>query len=366
MKAETILKKIGAGFIISIAFLSIIYICGGFGSVGQIFLQANLPGFNSDPPGDALMKYNSDVSVFDEHNQQDAAAEESLTELVGIGDVVFFDENEAEDTVPAESTGAQAAASENLELLKNLEYLQKNYYIVDKKTGMSSDYFNIDNFMSENLKISKDLTQPRVLVFHTHAHEMFADSNTSDINEGIVGAGTRLCQRLEEKGIKTIHITDSFDYVDGKSQITGAYERMEPKIRQVLNENPSLEVVIDMHRDGVAEGTHLVTTIDGKPTAQIMFFNGLCRLNKDGKLNEIDSLPNPYIPQNLAFSFNLKKNADTLYPSFARKIYLNAYRYSLHMAPLSTLIEVGAQTNTKAEIYNAIDLLSEVIYKTIM
>ena len=33
----------------------------------------------------------------------------------------------------------------------------------------------------------------------------------------------------------------------------------------------SIEVVIDLHRDGVADTTHLVTEINGKPTAQIMF-----------------------------------------------------------------------------------------------
>ena len=77
---------------------------------------------------------------------------------------------------------------------------------------------------------------------------MFADSK--DISEGIIGAGNRLAKNLEEKyGIKCLHITDSFDTVNGKVQRDGAYERAEPVIKKVLAENPSIELVIDLHRE---------------------------------------------------------------------------------------------------------------------
>ena len=66
-----------------------------------------------------------------------------------------------------------------------------------------------------------------------------------------------------------------YDLVDGKLDRSMAYQLAEPQIQNILAENPSIEVVIDLHRDGVAEGTHLVTEINGRPTAQIMFFNGL-------------------------------------------------------------------------------------------
>lgn len=67
-----------------------------------------------------------------------------------------------------------------------------------------------------------------------------------------------------------------------------------PVSGQVLEENPTIQVVIDLHRDGVPEGKHLVTEINGKPTAQIMYFNGLSRTVKNGNL---DTLPNPYIEE---------------------------------------------------------------------
>ncbi len=72
-------------------------------------------------------------------------------------------------------------------------------------------------------------------------------------------------------------------------------------------------------------------------------------------------MENPYLKENLAFSLQMKTTADALYPGFSRKIYLNAYRFSLHMLPRSTLIEVGAQTNTKAEIWNAMEPLAKAL-----
>lgn len=79
--------------------------------------------------------------------------------------------------------------------------------------------------------------------------------------------------------------------------------------------------------------------IDGKPMAQIMFFNGLCRTAARGPIN---SLPNEYLGDNLAFSFQLQLMANEYYPGLARRIYLKGYRYNMHLCPKSLLVEVGA------------------------
>ena len=122
----------------------------------------------------------------------------------------------------------------NVSALQNLSTLRQNYYAVDKKTGMTSDLFDVNSFLSTDLKIHAG-KKPTILIFHTHAHEMFADSK--DMSDGIIGAGNRLAKDLEEKyGIKCLHITDSFDTVNGKVQRDGAYERAEPVIKKVLAE----------------------------------------------------------------------------------------------------------------------------------
>lgn len=105
--------------------------------------------------------------------------------------------------------------------------------------------------------------------------------------------------------------------------------------------------MIDLHRDGVPENRHLVTEINGKSTAQIMFYNGLSYTIARGSL---DYLPNPYIQDNLAFSFQMEYQAAQYYPDFYRGIYLAGYRYNLHLRPRSVLVEAGAQTNTVQEV----------------
>jgi stage II sporulation protein P len=131
-------------------------------------------------------------------------------------------------------------------------------------------------------------------------------------------------------------------------------------LQEILEENPSLQVILDIHRDGVAEDKRLVTTIDGRPTAKLMFFNGLSYTKTEG---ELTGLKNPYIQENLAFSFQTEYLCDYYYPSLSRCIYLKAYRYNLDLLPRSMLVEVGAQTNTVQEAKNAMLCLARVLDK---
>ena len=115
-----------------------------------------------------------------------------------------------------------------------------------------------------------------------------------------------------------IHDDGIYDYRDGKLDRSRAYTYALEGIQGILQKYPSIEVVLDLHRDGVAEGTRLVTEINGKPTAKIMFFNGTSQ-TPDGL---IEYLPNPNREANLAFSFQMQLKAAGMYPGFTRKIYL--------------------------------------------
>ena len=140
-----------------------------------------------------------------------------------------------------------------------------------------------------------------------------------------------------------------------------AYSNALPAIEQVLSENPTIQVVIDLHRDAVAEGTKLVTTIDGKDYARFMFFNGICRSTN----GPITYLNNPYLQENLAFSFQSQVVAESYFPGVTRKIYLKAWRYNMHLRPRNMLSELGAQTNTVEEIMNTTEILAFVIDKVL-
>lgn len=258
---------------------------------------------------------------------------------------------------------AQVPPEMSIEKLRDFDYLLSNFYTVDSATMIGPDQLNADDLLSRSMKIEKQGDAPKILIFHTHSQEAFIDSVEGDIDTTIVGMGKLLAERLNALGIPTIHHPGVYDLINGQLDRSAAYEYAEAGVRPILEEHPSIEVVIDLHRDGVGEDTHLVTEVNGKPTAQIMFFNGLSRTKDNG---DIAYLPNPYIQDNLAFSLQMKLAAEQMYPGFTRRIFLRGYRYSLHMRPKSLLIEAGAQTNTVEEMRNAMELLAVTLQKVIV
>lgn len=251
----------------------------------------------------------------------------------------------------------------SIERLRDFDYLLGNFYIVDSSTMIGPEQLNPDELLNRNMKINVESKGPKILIFHTHSQEEFVDSTPGDPSTSIVGVGEYLTQLLNAKGIETIHDTGVYDIINGQLDRSSAYENAEVSIRPILEANPTIEVVIDLHRDGVAEETHLVTDIGGKSTAKIMYFNGLSRTRVNG---DIDYLYNPYIQDNLAFSLQMQIASETLYPGFVRPIYLRGYRYNLHLMPKSLLIEAGAQTNTVGEMKNAMEVLAETLYHVLI
>ena len=252
----------------------------------------------------------------------------------------------------------------SIEKMSSFDYLIGNFYTVDSTTMIRPDELNGAELLSKNMKIDQSTEGPKILIYHTHSQEMFADSVEGDASTSIVGIGDYLTALLNDTyHIPTMHHTAVYDLIDGKLDRSLAYDLAKPDLQKILDENPSIEVVIDLHRDGVNEGTHLVTEVNGKPTAQIMFFNGLSKTRANG---EIDYLANPYIQDNLAFSLQMQVAANNEYPGFTRRIYLRGYRYNMHFKPKSLLVEAGAQTNTVEEMRNAMEVLADLLHTVLV
>jgi len=245
-----------------------------------------------------------------------------------------------------------------LEPLRDFETLMSGYYVLDSTTMIDETQLNVDKLLAYDMHLQTGNENPQILIYHTHSQEAFVDSDPSDPSTTIVGAGEKLAQLLRGYGFNVIHHTGQYDVASRDY----AYSNAAPAVEQILAENPSIEVIIDLHRDGVAEGTHIVTQIGGKQMAQFMFFNGLSRTKARGN---IDYLYNEHIDENLAFSFQAQLVANEYYPGLARKIYLKGYRYNMHYRGKSLLIELGAQTNTVEEIMNAVDPLAHILKITL-
>lgn len=235
------------------------------------------------------------------------------------------------------------------------ETLVKTFYTIDANTMAGSDQLNLDALLGQDMTLEKNANEPQILIYHTHSQEAFADSVPGNTGTTIVGVGERLARILrEEYGYTVLHHTGQYD-ADTRDD---AYGKALPALEEILEEYPSIQVVIDLHRDQMAEETRLVMNLDGRPTARFMFFNGLSRTKQSG---DISYLKNENIKGNLAFAFQMQLKCAEYYPGLTRKIYLKGYRYNMHLRPRTLLVELGAQNNTVEEAMNACDPLAHVL-----
>lgn len=254
-----------------------------------------------------------------------------------------------------------------MEKLADYDYMMQNFYSIHPTTTAGRELMDAEHFLAMDLSLDQGNgrdgstaqtapKEPQILIYHTHSQETFSDYPENP-EASITGVGAYLSELLEGKGYSVIHDDGVYDYRDGKLDRSRAYTYALEGIQGILQKYPSIEVVLDLHRDGVAEGTRLVTEINGKPTAKIMFFNGTSQ-TPDGL---IEYLPNPNREANLAFSFQMQLKAAGMYPGFTRKIYLKGLRYNQHVRARSALIEVGAQTSTYEEARNAMEPLAHIL-----
>ncbi len=259
--------------------------------------------------------------------------------------------------LPSGAAALAAGLTYSMEQLMDYDFLMKHFYSVHSSTTAGRDVMNAETFLSKDLRLVKDPSVPQILIYHTHTQETYADYGPENRDASVVGIGNYLTSLLQQKGWNVIHDTSTYDIKSGKLDRNRAYTYALEGITAILQENPSIQVILDLHRDGVRENVHLVSEVNGKPTSSIMFFQGMSR-TPDGT---IEYLPNPYLEDNLAFAFQMQLGAAGRYPGLTRKIYMKGLRYNLHLRPRSALIEVGAQTNTYEEARNAMEPLAELL-----
>lgn len=238
----------------------------------------------------------------------------------------------------------------------------QNFY-VKNSTGQN---VNFDAELSKKPEISiKKTDAPQVLIFHTHTSEsyMYEDSGifyenfyprSLENSKNVTAVGQAITDKLSENGINTIH---DVTYHDNPSY-NGSYSRSAQTIKKNLNQYPSIQVVIDIHRDslGSNESGKIKPTFkyDGKKAAQMMIISGC---DPDG------SLGFPNWEKNLRLALRLQKYAESMFPGITRPLNFAKVKYNEHMTPGSLLIEVGSDMNTLEEAKYTGTMLGESLAK---
>ena len=232
-------------------------------------------------------------------------------------------------------------ASSNNTIYKNV--------VVNNKTETKS--VNIKKELSKKPsfgKITKD--EPYILIYHTHTTEGYElldkgwyssqyDSRTKDINKTVVRVGDEIAERLEKSGFKVIHDKTIYD-----ASYNGAYGRSLKNVEKILEENPSIVITLDVHRDAIHydSGTRCKPTaeINGKKAAQVMIISGA----EEGEIEDY-----PDWAQNLTFAIALQEKVEENYKGLMRPLFFCQRKYNMHVTPCSLLLEMGTDANTLDE-----------------
>lgn len=237
------------------------------------------------------------------------------------------------------------------------ETLLNRYFSMDAATTIDSSRLN-NSLLDLDLTLDTEKEGPQILIYHSHSQEGFVDTVEGDDTTTIVGVGDYLAKLLTETyGYQVIHDRGVYDLVDGVLDRNVAYDYSGAAVEQWLSKYPQIQVIIDLHRDGV-DGKKFVVQENGKPTANLMFILGMSRTADQ---QDIPYLPNPYIKENMAFALQIQERAEIAAPGLMRNIYLMAYRFNLHYRPRSMLLEAGTQLNTLEEEKNAMEVFAGIL-----
>jgi len=213
-------------------------------------------------------------------------------------------------------------------------------------------------------KLQWDLTGqgPKVLIVHTHATESYTQSpgqsyqeevayRTLDERYNMVSIGDEVARVLEAGGIGVVHDRTYHDY----PSYNDSYGNARESIAQKLAQYPSIELVLDIHRDAAdgADGTQLKThgAVGGQPSSQLMVVVGT-----DASGNH-----HPNWQTNLALGLKLSAALERADPGLTRPISLRSERFNMDMTPGSLLIEVGAAGDTHDQAMLAANALARGI-----
>ncbi len=229
---------------------------------------------------------------------------------------------------------------------------------IKNETSYTPDF---EYLLNQPLGFSKE-NKPSILIVHTHASESYTPTNensylpsdpsrTEDTRFNMIRVGEEMKKELASYGLNVIHDKTIHDY----PSYTNSYKNTLVTIEKHLIENPSIQIVLDIHRDALqAEDgtkTKLVANVEGEKVAQVLV---LCGTNQAG-------LPNDHWEENLKFALKIQNELDNLYPGFARPLNLRKERFNMHATTGSLILEIGTNGNTLEEALASIKYLAKCI-----
>ncbi len=221
---------------------------------------------------------------------------------------------------------------------------------------------NVEELLLQKLNWDLSGPEPAVLIIHTHASESYtktagqdyaqtAEYRTLDTEYNMVALGDRLTQLLEQAGISVLHDRQIHDYPSYNNSYTNARQSAQAYLKQY----PSIQVVLDLHRDAVldSDGSQFAPTVTagGERIAKLMLVVGT---NASG-------MHHPNWQENLAAALKLQVLLESQVPGITRPVLLRAQRFNHDLADGAMIVEIGAAGNTLQEAMAAVPCLAQAL-----
>ena len=202
---------------------------------------------------------------------------------------------------------------------------------------------------------SEPVTQPRVLIYHTHTHEAYSQTEddpyeetevfrTADQAHSVVRVGEALTELLGQYGFLVTH--DTTDHEPPK--LSTAYAR---SLATLEGYEEKFDLYIDLHRDAYNSSLAECAYFGGQEVAQLMVLIG----------NGGDYEVKPDYEANLSFARRLTDCINQKAPGVCREVMVKNGRYNQHVGTPSILIEVGHNENTLQQALSSMPVLADAL-----
>ena len=225
----------------------------------------------------------------------------------------------------------------------------------------SCDYTtDLSEWIQKPLSWNLVQNEPAVLILHTHGSESYTKTEdyketstyrTLDNRYNMVSIGDALEEMLTAGGISVIHDTALHDYPSYNS----SYANARDSIQAYLDKYPSIKLVLDLHRDAIANSSgqqvHWTAQVNGQTSAKLMLVVG----------TDANGSKHPQWPENMALAVKLHAQLEKNAPGICRPISFRSQRFNQDLSTGAMLVEVGTAGNTREEALVAVEVLGQAI-----
>lgn len=253
--------------------------------------------------------------------------------------------------LPRQQAGHRAESATPV-FAQGISFTQEDALLVEIQ-NVCGKTVDVEALLRQPLQLDLTGAAPTVLILHTHGSESYtgdyvqdSDYRTLDENHNMLSIGQALAGHLEQAGIQVIQDRTLHDY----PSYNGSYTQARSATKACLRDNPSVQLVLDLHRDAAEDrlGNQVaqVCSVNGQEAAKIMLVVGGGHENWES---------------NMALALKLQARLEQLYPGICRPIAFRSQTFNQDLSGNALLIEIGSAGNTQQQALYTAQLLSQAI-----